>query len=61
MREVDCFESRHEPVRGITITRAKPGEEEIEKMEDRILGRVAAEDVVDPGHGRGHRPGQRDD
>ena len=51
VREVDCFESRHEPVRGITITRAKPGEEEIEKMEDRILGRVAAEDVVDPATG----------
>ena len=51
IREIDCFASRNEPIRGITITRAKPGEEEIEKMEDRLMGRFAAEDIVDPDTG----------
>ena len=51
VREIDCFETRHEPVRGITITRAKPGEEEIEQVEDRIIGRYAVEDIIDPATG----------
>ena len=51
IREIDCFASRNEPIRGITITRAKPGEEEIEKMEDRLMGRFAAEDIIDPDTG----------
>ena len=51
IREDDCFASRHEPIRGITITRTKPGEEEVEKMEDRLMGRFAAEDIIDPATG----------
>ena len=51
IREEDCFATRHEPIRGTTITRTKPGEEEVEKMEDRLMGRFAAEDIVDPDTG----------
>ncbi|NLD33888.1 MAG: DNA-directed RNA polymerase subunit beta' [Clostridiales bacterium] len=44
VREADCFESRGEKVRGITVEPIS----EIEPLEDRITGRVSAEDVVHP-------------
>ncbi|MDR0929909.1 MAG: DNA-directed RNA polymerase subunit beta', partial [Oscillospiraceae bacterium] len=51
VREIDCFDTRNEPVRGVTVSRSKPNEEVIEQMEDRILGRYAAEDIIDPATG----------
>ena len=44
VREVDCFEVRGEKVRGITVEPIS----EIEPLEERITGRVAAEDVIHP-------------
>ncbi|HSK70023.1 MAG TPA: DNA-directed RNA polymerase subunit beta', partial [Candidatus Limnocylindria bacterium] len=44
VREVDCFENRGEPIRGIPVQPIS----EIESLEDRVNGRVAAEDVFDP-------------
>jgi len=44
VREVDCFENRDEKIRGITVQPIS----EIETLEERINGRVAAADVVDP-------------
>ena len=44
VREVDCFETRGEKVRGISVEPIS----EIEPLEDRIEGRVSAEDVIHP-------------
>ncbi|NLB38817.1 MAG: DNA-directed RNA polymerase subunit beta', partial [Clostridiales bacterium] len=44
VREFDCFENRGERIRGITVESVG----EIEPLEDRISGRVAAEDVFHP-------------
>ena len=44
VREVDCFENRDEKIRGITVQPIS----EIGSLEERINGRVAAADVVDP-------------
>ncbi len=48
IREVDCFESRGERVRGITVKEIKNAGQLIESLEDRLRGRVAAEDIVHP-------------
>ncbi|MBR1409325.1 MAG: DNA-directed RNA polymerase subunit beta' [Clostridia bacterium] len=48
IREQDCFASRHERIRGITVTAIGSEHDPIEKLIDRIVGRVAAEDVVNP-------------
>ncbi len=48
IREVDCFASRHEKIRGITVSAIGSEHDPIEKLIDRIVGRVAAEDVVNP-------------
>ncbi len=44
VREVDCFETRSEKVRGISVQPIG----EIEQIDDRIRGRYAAEDVYHP-------------
>jgi DNA-directed RNA polymerase subunit beta' len=44
VREVDCFENRGEKIRGITVQPLS----EIESLDERIRGRVAAEDVFHP-------------
>ena len=44
VREIDCFEARGEKVRGITVRAIG----EIEPLEERITGRVSAEDVFHP-------------
>ena len=44
VREVDCFENRGEKIRGITVHPIS----EIETLEERINGRVAAEDIYHP-------------
>ena len=48
VREVDCFASRGEKVRGITVTAIGSAQDPIESLVDRIVGRVAAEDIVNP-------------
>ncbi|NLG24721.1 MAG: DNA-directed RNA polymerase subunit beta', partial [Clostridiales bacterium] len=48
VRDVDCFERRGENVRGMEVSDIMNGPERIEAMEDRIRGRVAAQDVIDP-------------
>ena len=44
VREIDCFESRGEKVRGITVQPIG----EIEGIDDRVRGRYAAEDLYHP-------------
>ena len=55
IREDDCFASRGEKIRGMkvsAITSNTNGTVEIiEKLEDRLIGRFTAEDVVDPATG----------
>ncbi len=52
VREVDCFAARGEKVRGMQGQRHHAiGDDVIESLDDRIRGRVAAEDVVDPDTG----------
>ncbi|MDL2205709.1 DNA-directed RNA polymerase subunit beta' [Eubacteriales bacterium OttesenSCG-928-N13] len=48
VREVDCFESRNERVRGLLVNDIMADGEQIESLHDRIRGRVSAEDVTDP-------------
>ena len=51
VRENDCFEARGEKVRGITVSELMSGKQSIESLEDRLRGRTAAEDIVDPATG----------
>nr|AHF24171.1 DNA-directed RNA polymerase subunit beta' [uncultured bacterium Contig1831] len=51
VRENDCFESRGEKVRGITVAELMSGKQSIESLEDRLRGRTAAEDIIDPATG----------
>ena len=51
VREIDCFASRGERVRGLKVKAIGEPGDIIEGLEDRIRGRVAAEDVVDPATG----------
>jgi DNA-directed RNA polymerase subunit beta' len=48
VREPDCFAKRGEKVRGITISEITIGNQVIESLEDRLVGRVAAEDILHP-------------
>ena len=48
VREIDCFASRGERVRGIEIKQISNGNQVIEMMEDRLVGRVAAEEIIHP-------------
>ena len=51
VREEDCFESRGEKVRGITVSELMSGKQSIESLEERLRGRTAAEDIIDPENG----------
>nr|AHF26209.1 DNA-directed RNA polymerase subunit beta' [uncultured bacterium Contigcl_1792] len=51
VREDDCFEARGEKVRGISVAELMSGKQSIESLEDRLRGRTAAEDIVDPATG----------
>ena len=51
IREIDCFANRGERVRGIKVQDIGEPGDIIENLEDRIRGRVAAEDVIDPATG----------
>ena len=48
IREVDCFENRGEPVRGIEVSDLMSGKQPVEPLEERLRGRTAAEDICDP-------------
>ncbi|MBQ3865074.1 MAG: DNA-directed RNA polymerase subunit beta' [Clostridia bacterium] len=48
VREEDCFEAHGEQVRGMTVGAIMNGGQMIESLEERIRGRVAAEDIVHP-------------
>ncbi|MEG0494526.1 MAG: hypothetical protein RR696_15140, partial [Clostridia bacterium] len=48
VREVDCFAVRGEKVRGIAVQEISIGNQVIESLEDRLIGRVAAEDIMNP-------------
>ena len=48
VREPDCFAHGSEKVRGITLEEISINNQVIESLEDRLIGRVAAEDIVDP-------------
>ena len=51
VREQDCFAHGSEKVRGITLEEISINNQVIESLEDRLIGRVAAEDIVDPTSG----------
>ena len=51
VREDDCFASRGENIRGMEVTDIMSGQQKIESLEDRIIGRFTAEDVIDPNTG----------
>ncbi len=51
VREVDCFAARGERVRGMKVRAIGVPGNIIEGLNDRIRGRVAAEDVIDPATG----------
>ncbi|MBQ3169774.1 MAG: DNA-directed RNA polymerase subunit beta', partial [Clostridia bacterium] len=48
IREIDCFERRGENIRGLKVHDIYADGEVIEKLEDRVRGRVAAENVYHP-------------
>ncbi len=51
IREVDCFAARGELVRGQKVNTITDGQGVLEELEERLIGRVAAEDVIDPNTG----------
>ena len=51
VREEDCFAARNEKVRGIIVSELMIGKQSVESLEDRLRGRTAAEDVLDPSTG----------
>ncbi len=51
VREIDCFASRNERVRGMKVKAIGNPGNVIEELNDRIRGRVAAEDILDPATG----------
>jgi DNA-directed RNA polymerase subunit beta' len=48
IREMDCFETAGEKIRGIEVSAIKEGNEPIEPFEDRLIGRFLAEDIIHP-------------
>lgn len=48
VREIDCYAKLGERIKGIVVTDVKDGNEIIEPLEDRIVGRYTVEDIVDP-------------
>ena len=51
VREEDCFASRNEKVRGIIVSELMIGKQSVESLEDRLRGRTAAEDIINPATG----------
>ncbi len=48
VREDDCFASRQEKVRGIEVSELMSGKQSVESLEERLRGRTAAQDILDP-------------
>ncbi len=48
IREIDCFERRGENIRGLKVHDIYADGEVIEQLEDRVRGRVAAENIYHP-------------
>ena len=48
VREDDCFAARGEKIRGIMVSELMSGKQSVESLEDRLRGRTAAEDILDP-------------
>ncbi|MEG1514492.1 MAG: DNA-directed RNA polymerase subunit beta' [Clostridia bacterium] len=48
IREIDCFETKGERVRGLKVQEIIADGQPLESFEDRIRGRVAAEELLDP-------------
>jgi len=48
VREVDCFERLGEPINGIWVSDITDGNDVVEPLEDRIVGRYAVENIVHP-------------
>ena len=48
VRENDCFAARGEKVRGIVVSELMSGKQSVESLEDRLRGRTAAEEILDP-------------
>ena len=48
VREEDCFAEAGEPIRGITVSDIKNGNEIIEPLVDRLVGRTSVETLVHP-------------
>ena len=48
IRDDDCFETLGEKVKGMEVTALYDGNSILEKLSDRIIGRFAVEDVIDP-------------
>ncbi|MBQ9324982.1 MAG: DNA-directed RNA polymerase subunit beta' [Clostridia bacterium] len=48
VREEDCFLARGEKIRGITVSELMAGKQSVESLEERLRGRTAAEDILDP-------------
>ncbi len=51
VREEDCFARTGENIKGISVGEIRDGSEIVEPMLDRIIGRYAADDIVDPDTG----------
>ena len=51
VREEDCFAARGEKIRGITVSELMSGKQSIESLDERLRGRTAAADIVDPNTG----------
>ena len=51
IREVDCFAAKGERVRGQVVNTITDGQGVLEELEERLTGRVAAEDVIHPATG----------
>ena len=51
VREEDCFAARNEKVRGIIVSELMIGRQSVESLEDRLRGRTAADDILDPATG----------
>ncbi|MBC8531617.1 DNA-directed RNA polymerase subunit beta' [Gehongia tenuis] len=51
VRDTDCFETAGESIKGIWVSAIKNGNELIESLADRIVGRYSVDEVVDPSTG----------
>ncbi len=51
VHEEDCFAARGERIRGIKVQELMSGKQSVESLEERLRGRTAAEDILDPASG----------